>query len=147
MISHDEKTLYLKLASQSGLDIAKHFRCAYSGDRDPINHDGVFYDPRDWESYGYASCVEFWTDPENGNLMVSCGVIHKDDDMSGAFACSGIDQDSDDARNIHCQIDCCRSYSGIEPDDYQITRRYNLDNWAEWRIWRSVAHLLRQLGE
>lgn len=146
MVSADEKTLYRQLASQSGRDIAQHFRCSYYGDCDPINHGGFFYDPRDWEAYGYASCVEFWTHPETGELIVRSGVINRVGDFDKCMTYNGI-TDPIDRENVDIQIECFRWYSGIEPDDYQITRRYNLENWQEWRIWRSVAHLLKQLGQ
>lgn len=136
-----------KLASLAGWNIAKYFACSYEGDSDPIRHGGVFYDPRDWAEYGYASCVEFWADPDSreDTLVVSSGTIHRPgiQEVKAALQHYGLDWTDD----VHQQIEACRAYNGIEPDDCVSPRRYKLDHWHEWRIWRSVSELLAQLGE
>lgn len=138
---------YHKLASLSAWDIASEFGIHYSGDSNAIEHGGFFYNADNWEAYGYASCIEFWLDPDQEDtLIVSCGTINKPDDKEGAFRCCGISTDSPDTSNIHCQIDCVRNYCGIEPDAYQsFTRKYKLSDWKEWRIWKSVSPLLTEL--
>lgn len=138
-----------ELASMSGWDIAKALGCEYSGDCNPIRHGGFFYDARDWEAWGYANIVEFWDDPETKDdiLVVQRGTIHKPDDMSGAFRCCDVPES--EQGNIHAQIEACRYYGGIETDDEDRLqpRRYNLDNWKEWRIWKSIRPLIEQLGK
>ena len=132
--------------------LINHLNCGYSGDNDPIHHGGVFYDTRDWKNYGYASCVEFWHDPENTDiLIVQCGVINKSLDMEAAFACIGLDpSDSmDEEALMHAEIEASRSYNGIEPDgdDWPHLKSFNLNHWRkEWRIWRSVRQWLESLG-
>ena len=134
------------LASMSAWDVAKTLGCYYSGDSNAIEHGGYFYDASDWEAYGYASCVEFWLDPEakEDTLCILVGTINKPDDMSSAFSYCGTPEGEHE--NIHAQIDAVRSYCGIEPDDYQeFQRAYKLSTWKEWRIWKRVTPLLLQL--
>jgi hypothetical protein len=78
-----------RLTELCGWDVAEAFGCHYTGDADPIHHGGIFYDARDWEADGYASCVEFWEDPDTEALVVQPGTIRKPDDMEAAFRCIG----------------------------------------------------------
>lgn len=150
MISTEEKAKFERIASLSSWDIAREYGCHFSGDVDPINHGGFFYDARDWDAYGYAQCVEFWEDYEHDCLVVQRGVINRpdDDDMESVWRGIGIDADSEERDNIHAQIEAARSYCGIEPDgtDYPELKNFRLEDWKEWRIWRSIDPWLRQLG-
>ncbi|CAB4162724.1 hypothetical protein UFOVP785_97 [uncultured Caudovirales phage] len=135
------------LESMSAWDVAETFGCHYSGDSNAIEHGGYFYDASDWEEYGYASCVEFWLDPDakEDTLRILVGTINKPNDMSGPFSCCDTPESEQD--NIHAQIDAVRSYCGIEPDDYQeFNRVCKLATWKEWRIWKSVCPLLFNLA-
>ena len=152
MISPEEKAKFERIASMSSWDIAKHYGCSFSGDCNPIEHGGFFYDSRDWEAYGYASCVEFWDDHENGCLIVQRGTIQKPsqpEDMNSAFRCIGMAVDDENRENIHAQIEAVRYYCGIEPDgtSYPDLKNFDLDQWQEWRIWRSIEGYIQPLGD
>lgn len=145
------------LDSLSAWDIAKLIGCHYSGDSNTIEYGGVFYDPRDWQKYGYANCVELWIDPDSkeDTLRITIGTIHRDSDMSGPFSCIGHNPDNLDQHGepipadtlTHIEIEACRYYSGIEPDDYQeFQRSYKLAHWKEWRIWKSLLPILSSLS-
>lgn len=131
-----------KLADLSGWDIARELGCDYTGDMNPVMHGGVFYDSRDWESYDYASCVEFWEDPETHHLCVTRGTINRSQNMERAFHCCGIPKEEQD--NIHAQIETSRSYSGIESDD---TRTFDLESLGEYEIWKAVRSWLEELSD
>lgn len=137
-----------QLASMSSWQIAETFGCHFSGDANPIEHGGFFYDARDWEDYGYASCVEFWEDPETHALIVQPGTIRKwsnDRERASALQFCGIDE----FESIHAQIDACRYYLGIEPDgtEYPYLKAFNLETWSEKNIWKSVRGWIEQLGK
>ncbi len=152
-ISPEEKQLYQHIADLAGWNIAKHYNCGYSGDSDPIQHGGFFYDVRDWEKYGYANCVELWMDPESEDVLhVQTGTINKPyrpEDMESCWQSMEIDSDDEIRSNINAQIEVVRSSWGIEPDGtkYPCVKTFRLAEWAEWRIWRSVAGWLTSLGE
>lgn len=152
MIPPEEKARYDHLASLGAWEIARFYGCDYSGDCNPLEHGGYFYDSRNWEAYGYASCVEFWEDCENDCLVVQRGTINKPsnpEDMESAWQCIGIAPDDENRSNIHAQIDAIRSYCGIEPDgtSYPDLKNFRLEDWQEWRIWRSIDGWLRFLGD
>ena len=151
MIPQETKERFQRIADMSGWDIAKEYGCGYSGDGSPIPHGGFFYDARDWELYGYASCVEFWLDSESGSIVVECGTINRPDDMESDFRCIGIGPDDPNRDNVHCQIEACKAYWGYEPiEDFggRYVKSFRLDDWPhEWRIWRSVDGWLRQIGQ
>lgn len=132
-----------ELASASPWDIATYFNCHFTGDMNPIDHGGVFYDSRDWEKNGYACAVEFFT--MKNTLYVQRGTIHKCDDLESAFDCIGLPVSDD----IHMQIEACRSHDGTEPEGnyYPDAMSYNLDNWTEANIWKSVRGYIEQLGK
>lgn len=150
MIPQETKERFRRIASMNAWDIADEYGCSYSGDRSPIPHGGFFYDTRDWEEYGYASIVEFWLDSESGSIVVECGTVNRPDDMESDFQCLGIGPDDPERNNIHAQIAACRYGSGIEPsEDFngRYVKSFKLDDWKEWRIWRSVDGWIRQLGQ
>ncbi len=137
-----------QLADMTPWDIARHLGIGYSGDMNPLEHGGFFYDHRDWDAWGYARCVEFWEDPDTGELVVQPGTIHRPDDMTSAFECCGI-SDIDDRNNVHCQIECCRDYYGIEPEGtaHPHLKVFRLESWKERNIWKSVRGWIDALGE
>jgi hypothetical protein len=139
-----------QLASMSGWRIARALGCHYTGDSDPIRHGGVFYSLKDWHAWGYASCVEFWEDPDTGMLVVSCGTINRpdsDEGMAAAYECLGQDWSDPQQRNNLClQVEACRAYFSIELDDHERPFRFGLDNWKEARIWARVRHLIERLA-
>ena len=138
-----------QLSSMSAWDIAKALGCHYTGDTNPIRHGGVFYSINDWQN-GYANCVEFWEDPENNDIAhVSCGVINalEGKKLDSAFNCIGIDKDDTNTRNnIHAQIEACRYYFGIEPDDYTSSESFNIEECDEDTIWASVRGWIENLS-
>lgn len=136
-----------RMASMAAWDIATAFGCGYSGDYNPVEHGGFFYNKRDWLAYGYASCVEFWHDPEQDDvLVVQRGTVHKLKDMEAAFKCCGIEAE---VGNVDAEIEACRSYGGIEPDGtrYPDLMTYRLADWRERNIWKSVRGWIEELGE
>jgi hypothetical protein len=150
MVTASEKATFQRIASLTGWAVADHFGCSYSGDSDPIDHGGFFYDARDWDRYGYARVVDFWTDPDDdGVLNVSRGTVlaPSADQWPRVWSCCGI-ADPADRANLHCQIDAARAHFGMEPDGtrYPDVLRFRFDDWTEWRIWRSIAPWLAALA-
>jgi hypothetical protein len=146
-----EKAGWQQVASLSGWDVAAHYGCSYIGDCNAIDHGGYFYDPRDWEPYGYASVVEFWRDPEDDDVLyVQRGTVHRPQtakEWRSAWSCIGAPED-DTRHNVHAQIDAARSWGGIETDgtSYPALKTFRTTDWHEWRIWRSVHDWLAALG-
>lgn len=145
-VTPEERAFCERLASLSGWDVAKELGLSYSGDSDPIRHGGVFYDPSRWDDWEHAPAVEFWWDDDSDRLMVSPGSINKPDadDMATAFRCCDVPEEAQG--NPEAQIEACRGAWGLEPDDYEPTRSYDPDTWAEWRLWRSVLPMLRSIA-
>lgn len=148
-VTAEDKATYVKLASLSAWEIADHFGCHYDGDSNPIEHGGFFYDTRDWESGGYASTVEFWWDDDADQLVVQRGTISKPQDLAACWNCAGTPDDPDLRNDTRAQIEAVKSYWGITPDGvtYPDLMNFRLDDWAEWRLWRSVAPWLKALGD
>lgn len=143
-----ERELYKRLASMAGWDIAKHYGCEYLGDCSPIPHDGTFIDTRDWASWRYANIVELCTVGE-GTLVVTSGTINMPtsaETMERAWECIGIGPGDPIRNDTLAQINAVQAYYGYEPDDYTTPRTYKLEHWQEWRIWRSIAPMLKELG-
>lgn len=136
-----------KLSEMSPWEIATHYGIGYNGDMNPIEHGGYFYSLADWEDNDYAACVEFWEDPETGALVVQPGTIHNRE-LESAFQCIGVGKDDPLRDNVHCQIDACRSYSGIEPNgtSYPDLKVFNLDTWKEQNIWESIRGWIEELA-
>lgn len=137
-----------ELASASPWDIAKHFNCHFTGDMNPIDYGGVFYDSRDWEKNGYACAVSFmlW----NNKLFVQRGTIHKwDNDKQRENAFSYIELPESEHDNIHAQIEACLAHNGIELEgcNYPDAMSYDLENWTEANIWKSVKGWIEELGK
>lgn len=147
MVTESEKTRFREMASLAGWDVAKAYGVAYSGDSDPIRHGGFFYNTADWSEYGYADAVEFWLEEETNTLVVQRGTINKvdDDELTKLIESTYDDVDPTD---IHLQIDACKGHWGVDNEGpmYPDTLRFNLDNWSEWRIWRSVEFMLNGLA-
>jgi len=141
-------------APESALDawtIAKRFNCDYTGDANPIDHDGTFYDFRDWQAHGYASCVRFTRIADDGDaLTVECATINKPADMSSAFACCDVPIEERD--NVHAQIQACLGYMGAETlEDFSgpYVMRFAPDsdgNIDEDKVWNSVRAWIANLG-
>jgi hypothetical protein len=138
------------LASLAGWDIAVAFGCGYSGDSNPIEHGGFFYDLRDWESYGYAATVEFWSDPEasNDTLIVQTGTIHKPNRETLKNALTSIGLNPNDTHPLEAEIEATKSWVGIEPEgtEFPYLKHFVLKDWREDRIWRSIRGWIEQLG-
>lgn len=144
------KAYYQELASLSGWDIAKRLGCHYSGDSDPIQHDGFFYDVRDWENYRHANVVEFWNDVDNKRLVIQRGTIDSPDgpihggEWMEVWKSFGLSP----TINIYAQIEACRYAKGIVPDGtaYPDVMTYKWNEWQDWRIWKSCEHWIRELS-
>jgi hypothetical protein len=136
-----------ELASWNPHQIATWYGIGYSGDMNPLQHGGMFYSTRDWESWGYANVVEFWWDADIGKLVVQCGTTNKLDGerLESAFRCCGIEQS--EHSNPHAQIEACRSYAGVEPDDYSSPKRFGLDKTDGADIWGAVREWIEALAD
>ena len=145
-ISREDRAFCERLSSLSGWDIAKELGLSYFGDGNPITYGGTFYDPTHWDDWGYAPCVEFWWDDDRDRLVVSPGTINKPDadDMASAYQICDVPEEHRD--NVNAQIEAVQLAWGAEPDDYVPSRSYNLETWAEWRLWRSVLPMLRAIS-
>lgn len=153
-MSETTKLTNEQLSDMSPWDIADHYGIGYSGDLNPIEHGGYFYSIEEWDKWGYASCVEFWEDPETHALVVQTGTINKpdsDEEMESAFLCSGFDGDGDSGElrdNVHVQIECVKGYMGMEPDGtcYPHLKSFRLEDWKERNIWKSIRAWIEDLG-
>ena len=125
---------FASLASLAGWDLAKRLGCEFSGDCNYTDHDGYFYDVREWRRNGYASAVDFsrLADDEE-SLTVSCVTINRPDDLTGCLASCGwrydgtgsaiaiVDDHSgeviaDDLDTMaRVEIEACKGYCGAEP--------------------------------
>lgn len=145
--SNDDMPFRVDLSSMSGWDVAKHFGCDYTGDANPIDHDGTFYDARDWEQYGYASCVQFTRIADDDDaLLIECGTIHKPEDMQPCYECCGVGDDVE--KTTHVQIECALAYYGAEPTEDmsgRLSQRF-ADGTDEDEIWNAVTGWLQFLG-
>lgn len=145
-----------QLSEMTPWDIATHYGIGYSGDMNPVEHGGYFYSLADWESYGYASCVEFWHDPESGALVVQPGTVNKPDDeatLQAAYNCVDwksvwVETGEDPRKELAFQVESVKSYCGMDRygTAYPDLMTFNLDNWPkEWRIWRSIRNWVEAL--
>ncbi len=95
----------------------------YTGDVDPLGHDGYWYNSSEWEKNGYASAVDVGCilDGPSGarHLYVSKLVINKPKDMKSAFDCCGVEEERQGDPLV--QIEACKSYGHYDPDcsDYR----------------------------
>ncbi len=102
--------------------LAQEGLCVYSGDVHPISHDGFWYQPKTWETDGYASCVEVCVLPDGPanarHIVVSRLTINKPNpqELARAFDCYGIPP-GPDRDNTNAQIEACKGYMGGEPDE------------------------------
>lgn len=152
MVTTEEKEFFQRLASMSGWNIADEFGIHYSGDSNPIPHGGFFYNVGNWEKEGYADVVEFWDDHEHKCQVVQQGTIHKpktEAEWESVWSSIGCEANDEIRNNIHAQIEAVRCHSGIMPKGitYPYLKDFDLETWAEWRIWRSIAGMLKELGE
>jgi hypothetical protein len=84
----------------------------YSGDCNPIDHDGRWIDTRDWAEHGYASCVGICS---YDNLIdIEFGTINKTGTLAEMATCYGIDVDE---ITMHHKIDYAHSQFGAENGD------------------------------
>lgn len=137
-----------QLSSLDAWQIAERFDCCYQGDVNPIDHGGFFYEVRDWESYGYASIVEFWVDPESDETVIECRTVNRPDDMQSLFDNCGMEFPAPDQLSAHVQIWLVQSANGSEPlEDFSgpYVQRFPEDT-DEDAIWESVRGWIEQLG-
>lgn len=132
-----------QLSVMDAWDIARAYGLSYSGDRDVLNHGGYFYSTSEWESWGYAATLDFWTDDDN-TLRVEERTVNRQegDRLERAMACVGLAAHDD---NVHAQIDACHAYYGADSGDWDAT--FNLDTWKEHRIWKMVRRQLEILAQ
>lgn len=140
------KEFFQHVASLAGWDVAKLAGCDYSGDHDPIQHGGFFYETENWEKYGYANIVDFCL-LDDGYLYVEQGTVNRPNDTAKLLtAIRNFCGEYVDVHNIHVQIDYCKGYNGYDHSEYGPTRKYRLEDWPhEWRIWKSVYHVIESL--
>lgn len=131
------------MTTLSGWDIAEWCGCYYSGDSDPLNHGGYFYNLTNWERkrWNYADFVELIPvqDGKEEKVIVSEGTIHNGS-LQSAFRCLGIEDV--DTSDPHMQVEACKCYFGAE-SNYEKT--YTLANWKEWRLWKRILPLIKAM--
>lgn len=141
-------------SSFAAWDIAKRIGCGYTGDANPIDHGGTFYDVRDWERYGYASCVRFTRIDDT--LHVECATVNRPSDLTDCYACCGFARRGDKLVASQGEIDitpeveieCVLAYWGAEPvEDYsgRMVQRF-AEETDEDDIWQAVSGWLSSLG-
>ena len=118
------------------------FGLQFTGDINPIDHGGLFYSTADWVEYGYADAIRL--DTSEGVLFVTIGTINKPErsDMADAFRCCGTPEEFQ--QDVGAQIEACDGYWGVEADQ---NRTYRLDEWKEWRIWKSLIEQFRGIED
>ncbi len=150
MLTPEQREEAELLASLSGWDIASHFGCRYTGDMNPIQYGGHFYDPRSWEEDKEADIVEFWLNEENWDdpiLNVQRGTLYRPDQkmVDEAFKCF----EEELPRTPECEIEALLNHTGYDHHghEYPGLIRFRLSTWKEWRIWKQVTPWLRALGD
>jgi hypothetical protein len=145
------------LSDLSAFEIAKRLKCGFTGDCNPIDHNGTFYDTRDWAEYGYASCVAFTRLPDEGNgatLLVECGTIHRpltEKELLECFATCGQSGDRI-GRTPEVEIECVLAHWGFEvQEDFggPYTQQFPEDEDGcidEDEVWQAIEGWLSGLG-
>jgi len=156
------------LSKLSSWNIAEHFGCKFTGDMNPVGHDGTFYDPRDWAEYGYASCVALTRLPDEGNgaaLLVECGSINKPSTEGGLLECFAtcgwkpvpgtpyLEQSGDRiGRTPEVEIECVLAHWGFDrTEDFggPYVQSFPEDedgNIDEDTVWAAISGWLSGLG-
>ena len=139
MTSKQKQLTAEQLASMSAHDIAKQLGLGYSGDMNPIDHDGTFYETSNWQAYGYVSCLRFTR--ADGHLWVEYGTINRADDMAECLRTIG----AESADSVEVEIEACLATWGAEvSDDFggpysQMFNENEHDDIDESEVWDSVV--------
>lgn len=123
-------------------ELAKKLGIHYSGDVNPFNHGGMFFESKNWPVYGYAECVEFY---QVGNVTnVCCATINKleGDDLLSALCCASVPDECHN--NIEAIIYACYSYAGCElVEDFDGVHHESFDECQEFKAWNcALPHIL-----
>ena len=105
------------LESDSPWEIAKDLGIHYTGDVNPFDHDGCFYELSNWKEYGYACVVRVMR--YDGRIAWEAGTVNwtSPAHMEDAYRCCGVDADelTADSR-ANAEVECLLAYSGMEVD-------------------------------
>lgn len=83
-----ERRDFERLSSLAGWTLAEEIGCEFNGDCNYTDHNGYFYDVREWRRNGYASCVDFCRLADDDDaLRVACATINRPDDPTELAAC------------------------------------------------------------
>ena len=106
----------------------------FTGDMNPFDHGGTWYETANWNRYGYSSCVRM--EDIEGRTLVSCGTINRleGDDMESAHRCGGTPEEF---RNTTVgEIEACLYYAGAEPvEDFSGRYERWFDEGEESHAW------------
>ena len=149
------------LESMSPWDIAELLGVGFTGDMNPVDHGGTWYETRNWVEYGYASAVSMYR--VYNRLYVEFCTINKMD-LDAALRCCGWERCGEGKVRqegttdeldlcVEMEIECCLSYAGAETDEdfsgpYLRKFRPNKDgNLREFRVWDEIKGWLESLAE
>lgn len=134
-----------KMAEMTPYDIAEHYGCHFSGDMNPIDHGGTFYNTKHWEGWGYADVVNIFHC--EGHVYIEQGTVNKPTDMEACFRSSGVSEDNRD--NVHAQIDAVKGHWGVESGG---TIKFKHEDWDdldyvldEAKVWLRIRDWIKDL--
>ena len=116
----------------------------FTGDMNPFDHGGTFYETSNWRDYGYASCVQFT--PIEGRTLVTSGSIHRlnDEEMRSAHECC--DTPAEYRDTTVGEIEACLGHGGCETDeDFSGQYAEWFDEDSESDAWTLALNWIRGL--
>jgi len=143
----------------SGPEIAKQLGYSYTGDMNPIDHDGTFYATRDWKENDYAPCVRFQN--YDGMLHVEKGSINRPADLNACYRTCGwrledsqvVDDYTGESWEVtdEVEIEAALNHWGAETDRQQdgdcIQHFTEAQQDDEDEVWLAIKDWLEELGD
>jgi len=125
------------LMDLSPWEIAQRLGIRYTGDMNPFDHDGTFYETSNWEKYGYACCVRIIS--ADGRRFSESATIHRPGDLAKCIESAGLDPELE--LNTEAEIESVLGYWGAETDeDFSGQYLHNFpDDVSERRFWKHCA--------
>jgi hypothetical protein len=157
-----------KMASLAGWDLAKELGCHFAGDCNYTDHNGYFYDAREWRRNGYAPIVNFCRVADDQDaLRVECATVNRPDDMADCLKSCGWKYDGtgsaiaivDDYSGeviadeldvmARVEIEACKDYQGAETgEDFSGPYVQRFEDGTEDRaILKDVIGWIENLAE
>jgi hypothetical protein len=108
--------------------------CRYFGDVNPLDHDGAWYEPTEWESNGYANCVRVTCMPEGPDtvwahaVIIELLTINKPSAKGLADAMASCGVACGQPSSVFVEIEACLGYGHYDPNnsDYRNPQAHHL---------------------